>query len=132
MQQGFVFAVDVEVPLLHTQRPVVEKQGGSKGVFGELAQFLFMQKHQAHAEGEEQNREQRGKNTANAAAVKVAKGKPLFVQLAPDDAADEVARDDKEDVHAHKTARKQRPKIMEGQDPYHGNGAQPVDERDVY
>jgi hypothetical protein len=89
--------------------------------------LLVQQPQPCERQAGEQNREQRRQNTPRAPFVERKDRKAAFADLVDQDAGDQIARDDEEDIDTDKTARKGRESGMEENDGKHGNRPQTVD-----
>ena len=139
--------------LLGTQRPGVHERlelgfqreiagrHGEQDIIGEqrrcdqrLAEILeIVGQHQPPGQGDaEQHRHvERRNDAAHPAGVEAADGEAAAVELAADDAGDQIAADHEEDVDSEKAAGKAGDMGVEQDDREHGDAAQPVHLRPV-
>ncbi len=92
----------------------------------ELLEVARREYEQAGDEGRGQGREHRRKQPARAPAIEAGEAEAAAVELAEDQAGDQVAADDEEDVDADEAAAKARDAGVEEEDRQNRDGAQAV------
>lgn len=129
VEQGLVRQrILLPVIVLRVPEQVVrEKVGDALRGTADFRQFARQQQEDAGQQGERHGRQERRENAPHPPHVEMAQRKPLCGEILQQQQRDQVARDDKENVHPDKAAVERIDVGMEQHDRQHGQRAQAVD-----
>jgi hypothetical protein len=116
MQQGFGFCALVEITGFLPQHEIRYKSGSAHDVLAETLKFAWKQDEPAISTHDKKNNNQGRKDSLRPAGIKVPKAKGVTIEAFANDRSDQKARNDKEDIDAHVSAREATHSGMETND----------------
>src|ERR1700688_3668964 len=127
MQQRLGIARYVEIAGFAPQHQIRRKTGAGRQMLAEALKLVRQQHIPADEKRGGDDDDKRRENLSDAADVEVEIAEAAVLDGIDDDAADQVAGDDKEDVDADKAALEEIRKRMKRDDGTDGDRAQPID-----
>ena len=127
MQQRLGIARYVEITGFAPQHQIGRKTRSGRQMLAETLELVRQQHVPADKKGGSDDNDQRRKNPPDAADVEVEIAEAAALDGIDDDAADQVAGDDKEDVDADEAALEEIRKCVKRDDRTDGDRAQPID-----
>ena len=116
MQQWLGMSGGVEIAELPHQDNIDNEGGARKNMLAEDTKFFGEQRQPTGDVDCNQNQDKRWENAADAAQVEIDEAEIAAIELIENDRADEVSRDDEEDVDADETRRHHRRKAVKADD----------------
>jgi hypothetical protein len=117
----------IEVAGLAPEREVGDEARARRDVLAQAAEFVGQEHEPAERQAGEQHDDERRKEPAHAPPVEVGEAEAPALQVLEDDARDEKARDDEEDIHAGEAAGRGVRERVKGEHGEHRDRAQAVD-----
>ena len=127
VEEGQAVGVGAEIVELLPEEEVGDRERGGGGRLGEGLQLVRGKPGQRQGDAGEEDEGERGEDAAGAALVEPGEGEAPLGEVAGEDAGDEEARDDEEDVDAEVAAGEGGHAGMEEDDRQHRHGTEAVD-----
>ena len=131
MQQRFFGGFDVEITGLQQQGDIGEKRRTGKDVGAQLRIRRRQHPQPAQHQGQSQHHDQGRKNPPDPPDIEAREAEALPVQFARDDAGDQKAGNDEEDIDADEAARHGLREGVKIHHQHHGDGPEAIDIRPV-
>jgi hypothetical protein len=131
VQQGLGTGGGVEVAHLRPVKQIGGEACPAGHVLAQLPVLVGEQRKPAEGQAGEHHGQQRREDAPDAPRIEAGHAEPALLQFAQQDARDQVAGNDEEDVDADEAAGQERREGVEQDHRQHGDGAQAVDVRAV-